>query len=197
MDYKCSVPEGKSGAWEVKNYTVKNELQYQIRILRSGRGVPPGTYKKLTRDGCIIMSDTPDEIRDHHSIIKASNGNVLIAGLGLGIIVDIISKKENINSIVVIENSKDVINLVGHHITSLLKNRCSLTIINDDIFSYVPPSGLKYDCVWFDIWDDLCVDNLKEMEKLHRKYGRKSSWKGSWGKEYLKRIKKQEQRRWF
>ncbi len=45
---------------------------------------------------------------------------------------------------------------------------------------------------WFDIWDDLCTDNLEQMKILHRKFARKAAWKGSWGKEFLQYQKLRE-----
>ena len=97
--------------------------------------------------------------------------------------------------VVVIEKSQDVINLVGAH----LKDRYGfkITIINADAFVYKPSTGMKFDAVWHDVWDNLCTDNLVEMHRLHRKYGKRCDWQGSWGRELCERqAKLGNMRRW-
>jgi len=185
MDYKCNVPEGESGIWSVKKFVVSEEESkwnsLRSMINHSGRFVPEGTYTKLIRNNTIVMTDTPDEIRDLRFAIYKAKGHVLVNGLGLGIFVDLILKKPEVEKVTVIEISQDVINLVGTYLNELYGDR--LEIIHSDAFEYKPPKNIRYNAVWHDIWDDICSDNLKYMTKLHRKYCRKSDWQGSWAKE--------------
>lgn len=180
MKIEISVPNGISGVWKVEGFTIsKRDAEFaNIRsIFQNGRGsLSPGDYKKLTRNGKIIMSNTPDEIKDFSHFIYRAKGDVLINGLGLGILVEALLKKENIWSITVIEKSKDVIKLSG---PTYLKDK-RVTIINADAFDYKSPLGIRYNYVWHDIWDNITSDNLPEMHRLHRKYGRKSDYQESW-----------------
>jgi hypothetical protein len=148
-----------------------------------GRYVPAGTYKAIKRSGNIIMSNTPDEIRDAHPFLRIAKGNVLINGLGLGIVLDLIINKVNednskaITSVIVVELSDDVIKLVGPTFNKDHK----VTIVNHDALTYKPTG--HFDAVWNDIWDNITSDNLPTMKTLTRKYGRKSDWIGSWCRE--------------
>lgn len=184
--YKVSVPEGRSGNWSIERFTVTEDKArfHQLQSLFAGRGgVKAGTYTGLYRDGYVIMSDTPDEIRDHIQFIHRATGNVLINGLGLGMCLQAVAKKPEVTHVTVIEQSEDVINLVSQHYLTMFPGK--IIIVHADAYTYQPPKGMRYDTVWHDIWDDICLDNLPEMEKLHRKYGRRCDWQGSWCKEYL------------
>ena len=61
-----------------------------------------------------------------------------------------------------------------------------LTVVCADAFAWNPPKGKYWNYIWHDIWNNLCIDNLKEMAKLHRKYGRRCEFQYSWCKELLK-----------
>ena len=183
-DYKVSVPEGQSGDWKISRFTV-TEQTAKLEALRANmhghnRYCPAGTYTRLTRAGQVIMSDTRDEIRDHRPFMELATGNILISGLGLGMVLNGCLKKPEVAHATVIEISPDVINLVGNYYQDLYGDR--LTIINADIMEWKPPKGTKYDFVWHDIWDSLCGDNVKEMSYLHRKFGKIAEIQGSWGK---------------
>jgi hypothetical protein len=55
-----------------------------------------------------------------------------------------------------------------------------LRVIHADALKWMPPKVMRWSVVWHDIWDDISVDNLNEMTKLHRRYGRRCDWQGSW-----------------
>lgn len=177
---KIDVPDGKSGNWEVKTFKVSDEDSKMMRIrsvFNKGRGrLPAGTYKKLNRGSVLVMSNTPDEIRDCLPFVHRARGSVLVNGLGLGVLLKLLLEKEEITDITVIEKSKDVIALVA----PTYAHEKRLTIINEDAFAYKPPKGKRYDCVWHDIWDYICGDNLPEMKSLHRKYGKRADLQLSW-----------------
>jgi hypothetical protein len=190
---KCdiNVPDGVSGEWKVSTFVVDEEAAKweSVRAVVSsggmGRGVPAGTYKSLHRGGTLVMSNTPDEIRDQMSFVYSAEGDVLINGLGLGVTLKLILAKPEVTSVTVIEKSQDVINLVAP--TYLTDKR--VNIINADALEYKPPKGKKFDAVWHDIWDYICADNLKEMTKLHLKYGSKTKWQDSWCKYLCQRMR--------
>ena len=187
--YKVDLPTGKSNNWSIEQFEV-TEDQAAIERIRSmfngGRGVPPGKYTALKRNGQTIMSDTPDEIRDHLSIIRNARDHVLINGLGIGMVLKACLDNESVNHVTVIENSLDVIHLVGKYYEDRYGDK--LTIIFDDAFDYKPPVNIQYGAIWHDIWDNICTDNLPEMHKLHRKYGRRTDWQGSWCRNMCERY---------
>jgi len=191
--YKVDVPEGRSGKWSIERVEVSQKdseaagLRAMFQAGERGR-LPPGTYTQLHRGRALIMSDTPDEIRDHLDPMRRAKGDVLIAGLGIGMVLHGVAQREDVDSVTVIEKSEDVIALVREHYEAKPYGH-KITIIQADIFDWKPPKGQTWDYAWFDIWDVLCVDNLKEMTKLHRKFARRAEKKGSWGKEFLRMMR--------
>jgi len=189
MKVDIYVPNGISNNWEVDEFNVgKNELSQQMSIMRTGRGVPEGTYKRLKRGGATIMSNTPDEIRDFRGEFRGVKGRVLINGLGLGVTVKYLLDNPEVTAVIVIEKSKDVIDLVA----PTYKTDKRFEVINADCFEYSPPKGKSYDFVWHDIWDYITADNLEEMKKLHRKYGRKTKSQSSWCRSECERHKRED-----
>jgi len=217
-DYRVDIPEGESGQWSVKRFTVSEEeakferLRAVISFSGGGRGVPAGTYTGLYHRNSVVMSDTPNEIRDHLGFIIRAKGRVLIHGLGLGMCAAAVLKKEEVTHVTVVEKSPDVIKLVGPSMVALAKEKAGkacvlrsgtghfdlgepvLTIKLDDCFTWKPKKGERWDVVWHDVWDDICTDNLPEMAKLHRRFGRRCDWQGSWCRDRLLSERRRERR---
>ena len=135
-----------------------------------------------------MMSDTRMEHVTNYRVVQEARGNVLIAGLGLGIILHPILAKNEVLSVTVIEKYADVIALVS----PTVKND-KLTIIQGDIYEWKPVKGTKYDTLYFDIWADSTTDKLEEMRKLHlrfKPYKVKEGWMNSWRRDILKADKR-------
>lgn len=190
-DMKATVPEGESGDWKVERFTVgEQDMLGQLGSLFStGRSVPPGTYTRLTRGGTVVMSDTPDELRDHMFPaleIRQRGGRVLIGGLGLGCVLQAALLSENVTHVDVVEQSKDVVSLVApHYERAALDQGKTLAIHEADVFAVKWPPGTRWSVAWFDIWDNMSADNYPEFSRLLRSYGRRADWKGCWGKAWL------------
>jgi hypothetical protein len=194
---KVNLPEGTSGDWKVEHFTVSKEQasfgQMRSVITMSARHVPSGTYTGLWNGRSLVMSDTPDEIRDHLFPIHEATrrgGHVLINGLGLGMVAAAILEQENVEKVTVVELSREVIDLVGPTLMERYGDR--LEIIHADALEYLPRKGQRFTVVWHDIWPDICTDNLPEMGTLHRRYGKRADWQGSWCRELLKSEKRRE-----
>ena len=191
------IPEGTSGRWTITRRVVtKADVAAQsISFSNRGRVVPEGTYTELNCGGTIVMSDTPDEMRDHWSIISEAKGRVLIAGLGIGMVTRAILDKVDrdgkfvVDHVTVIEKSPDVIALVAPHYLARYGER--LTVIEADIMEWKPAKGDHWNAAWYDIWNTLCGDNLESMKTLHRRFGKKTDWQGSWGREICERAERE------
>lgn len=187
-EYKVEVPEGVRGPWKVEKFTVTEEqakLDAMRGMFHGGRCVPAGTYTGLFRNGDVIMSDTPDEIRDHLSFIYAAKGKVLIAGLGLGVVARAVLEKSEVDHVLIVDNSEEVRDLVFHTLKDKYGDRVDFLLA--DIMEYKPEKGEYWDCAWFDIWDNLCGDNLPQMAALGRKFNKKRcGYSGFWGREEIK-----------
>lgn len=202
--YKVDIPEGTEGSYTVEKFTVSEpEASFEnTRAMFSfgcgGANIRPGTYTRLLRGNkssirCVtVMSDTPDEIRDHLGPIMNAKGTVLIAGLGIGMVAAACLNKPEVDKVTVIELCPEVIHLVGDHLKGIHGDR--LEIIQADIMQWKPPKGARYDVAWFDIWDDICTDNLEQMATLNRRFARRTDWKGCWKEEELKYHKQRERR---
>lgn len=156
----------------------------------SGNGaltrISAGDYVKLYVNGTLMMSDTPMEKRTNTDFIDNAHGDVMIAGLGIGLILHNLEEKVKtgeVTSITVYEKYQDVIDLVSPYYKHL-----PLTVKCADILEYKPPKDETYDTIYFDIWPTIDTDNLKEIKLLHNRWKfrkRKGGWMDSWVKKFL------------
>lgn len=191
--YKASIPNGKSGPWEVQKFRLTKE-RLSTEILRDfqtaasvgeDRSARPGWYTKLSRDGHVVMSDTPAELKDLNELDQKATGDVLIHGLGLGIAAELCLRNPKVKSVHVIEQSLDVITLSGPTLQKRWGKK--LTLFYGDAYSWRPP-GIRFDVVWSDIWDTITTDNLPEMERLRKLWIRRTKWHGFWCKTQCARM---------
>jgi spermidine synthase len=177
------IPVGKSGIAEVKRFWVDEQAFSYMRMRESatcGResAIPIGSYIQLLIQNKVVMSDTELEETTNLQVVLQAHGDVLIAGLGLGYILIPILAKEYVKSVLVVEKHQDVINLVEPHI-----RHPKLTVVNGDIFTF--KTKATFDTIYFDIWPNICRDNLPEMKRLERRFRPKlneKGWIGSWAK---------------
>lgn len=195
--YQVDVPEGTSGDWRIVRETVTEDRARLNAVLAMGHGhgrfAPAGTYTVLYRHNTIVMSDTTDEIHDHLRFVYRATGRVLIAGLGLGMVLQAVASKPEVTHVTVIEKSQDVIALVHDHYKAKPWGD-KFDVICADIFEWKPGRTERWNAAWFDVWDNLCTDNLSEMATLHRRYARRVDDYGSWGHSLLKHRREQERR---
>ena len=170
--------------WLVRG--LKSDFPY-IRLKKNGEG--------------IMMSDTPMERNTNRDFIKNANGDVIIFGLGLGLVIIPLLKKENVKSILVVELYQDLIDLV-EPILKKHDTENKLSIIQGDCFEIHKsiPKDKKFDCVYGDIWIEICTDNYKEMKTLTKNWKNRinrenpNAFIDHWMKDYLKREIAQEKR---
>ena len=180
------LPVGISGKVRLVHFTV-SEADAKFTMLRAacnGRDeyVPPGTYVRLVMNHGVMMSDTPMEQRSNREVVYHARGHVLIAGLGLGMILHPICEKPEVTKVTVVELDPDVIKLVSPSLPAKVE------VVQGDIFEWKPAKGTKYDCIYMDIWQGICEDNLKGMATLHRRFAKckaPGAWMGSWQRNLL------------
>ena len=180
-------PEGELGNVVIEqfDFTEGQAKWAELHDMIQGRiGIAlAGRYTRLSIDGTLMMTDTPDEIRDHMRVIahtaRVGTRRVLVAGLGLGVVVRAILMNRHVEEAVVLEQSYDVIKLVGER--WLLKEYGDrLEIRHRDALLYRPVRGERYDVAWFDIWPTISGDHWPEMKLLHRRWARRTGWQDSW-----------------
>ena len=185
-----AVPEGISGEWSIIK-VVQPERQTKRRDKRPKPfRYRAGTYTCLQRGGTQFMSDLYDEWWTQREAVQQAirrGGDILITGLGLGLVVEAIfrSASDKINSVTIVEYSPDVIALVADHLLKQFDGR--VRIVNADAFHWRPRK--KYTVAWHDIWPDPYGDVVdEEMKRLEKRYSRWCDWQGFWPRTYLEDI---------
>jgi spermidine synthase len=143
------------------------QMMCQIGNSYQGHGsIEIGSYKRLFINGKLFMSNTPMEVITNINFIRNAHGNVLIAGLGLGLIIYAIQDLEHVTSITIIEKNKTLIDIMNE-VSGFNKK---VNIIHEDVFTCNFPKHIIFDTIYFDIWENKCGDNWTEIKKLKRKY---------------------------
>ena len=123
--------------------------------------VPEGQYVRLrekARSGDVIMSNTPMEKHTNAAFVKVAHGDILIAGLGIGLVPMAIQDKPEVSSIMIVEKEPEIIQLIS----SQLNFNSKVKIVEEDIYHY-RPFDEKFDCIYFDIWPYINEDVYKDM----------------------------------
>lgn len=125
---------------------------------------PEGNYQALRIGKTFFMSNTPAELYDSLHFVSVAYGNVLVVGLGLGLVCQQLLRNPAVQHITVLDNNEELIKSpVGDH----LKEQ-SIQIIKGDAFTW--QSMHHFDACWIDIWP--CIDKEYKAEylELKRKY---------------------------
>ena len=158
------LKDGKVGDFRLEHYEIKESDFYaRVRI-----GIPTGRYVRLIHGSECVMSDTPMEKKTNREFVENAHGNVLIGGLGIGLILLAMQDKEDVKKITVVEKNKEVIELVGNQ----LPLNSKVNIVNDDVFEYKPL--FKYNTIYMDIWnyinEDVYNEQMKPLISRYRRY---------------------------
>ena len=158
----------------------------RLRARWDGQPLYAQTYTRLFIDGDLWMTDAEFECDTNADVVNKAYGNILIAGLGLGLILGPMLAMGDVQSVTVLERSSDVIALVGP-----LYQSPKLTIIEADVHTWTPPKK-AYNFIYFDIWANVPnEDNKPEIKALKKRYrsalkagGRTAAWcenyRGRW-----------------
>jgi spermidine synthase len=193
------VPEGQKGLAKIEHFEVSKADAAFARIRSMAHPdeyVEEGRYVRLYIGSTLMMTDTVMERGSNARVVHRSVGNVLIAGLGVGLILVPILAKKEVKSVTVVEKYRDVIDLVEPPLLKV-KGSKKLKVVEADIFEWKPEKGTKFDVIYFDIWPNICTDALPEMAKLHRKFSRfkvMGGWMDSWQRAKLQYQKSHERR---
>ncbi len=180
---------GKTKDFELKKRKItKHDVEVmELRAIFNPQSniIPPkiGTLMVLSRksgnswrDDC-VMSDAEYEKITNRTIVRVARGNVLIAGLGIGMILIPLLKNKDVKKITVIEKEQELIDLISPKIKKHDKKN-KLQVIQGDINEIELPKEQKFDVIYFDIWDNVCGDNYQQMKDLKKKFS-KNRAKGS------------------
>jgi hypothetical protein len=188
------MPEYKGETFNVKHSscTVLDAYLFNQRQQRKSQYIEPGTYTVMyvPNDGEVIMSDTPMEYRTNLFIMERARGHVLIGGLGFSWIVLNIQDNPDVLSITVVELNPEVIAYTTKN--SHLNEK--VTVVQGDVDTWEPAKGIKYDVIYFDIWNQVTRRNLPQMEALRKRakpWLRNKGWLGCWREKTTREMAKE------
>lgn len=174
------IPTAKAGSSELKYEKFapyEGFICDDVIRTKEGRQIPQiGFFEQefifpaILEDGRIWMTITPNEIETMKEPVDKAFGNVLTFGLGLGYYAYMVSEKDNVDSVTIVEINRDVIDLFTTHILPQFKNRAKIRIVHSDAFQFAGEhlcSG-AYDFVFTDLWHDVSdgLDLYLRMKKL-------------------------------
>src|SRR4051812_35762651 len=152
----------------------------------------PGVYTCLRRGPVQYMTDLYDEWWTQRTGIAealARGGEILITGLGLGLVAEAILRPpaSPVTRLTIVEFSEDVIRLVAPFLQARYPGR--IEIVQGDAFTWTPLHGRTFSVGWHDIWPDPhTATNAAEMDRLERRHGIWCDWQGFWPKAYLEAM---------
>ena len=156
-----------------------------MRGAMHGQPLTAETYTRLLIGNTLWMTDAEFECRTNYDTVYRSSGDVLIAGLGLGLILGPMLRRGVITSITVLERSADVIALI-----SPCYQNPKLTIIEADVHLWQPPKR-AFDFIYFDIWADVPNSDTKTeittLKKRYRSALKKGGRTAAWCEDYARR----------
>lgn len=176
------IPEIKKGRWELKreSYPAYRGVIAGDIIFDGLREIPPlgffgedFEFPAVLEDGNEWMTLTPVDLDTSDEAIDRAHGKVVTFGLGLGYYTYMVSCKDNVDSITVVEKSEDVIALFKEYILPQFSHPEKVRIVNMDAFEYaegvMPSEG--FDVAFVDTWRDASdgapmYERMKKLEYL-------------------------------
>lgn len=178
------LPDVKRGSWEFKN---ESYLPYRAVICHDmiinddfTEIAPLGFFEEqfffpaVLEDGNEWMTLTPVDLDTCDDAIDAAHGKVVTFGLGLGYYAYMVSLKETVESITVVEKSEKVIELFREYILPQFSHPEKVRIINADAFEYAEHDMPQenYDYAFVDTWRDASdgapmYKKMKPLEALN------------------------------
>jgi len=173
------IPEGESGDYSIQHCTTTTGSGSWLNYVNY-KEITGGPYtvlsKKYGKAWLNIMQDTEREYAEHDWLVSRMSGDILLGGLGIGMIHIPLLASSDVTSVTIIENSQDVIDLVWDHCAK--DDR--FTLIHDDINTWDIPEGSNWDVGWFDSWITSDEKLSNYVARMNQKYGSCITEIGGW-----------------
>lgn len=172
------IEDKKIGKWDLKMQTIKpyqGFLRDDIVVCEDGREIPSlGFFDTEFRYPAVLENDNewmtliPSEIETLREGIEKAHGKVITFGLGLGYYPYMVSLKENVSKVVIVERDESVIQLFKEYILPQFENKEKIEVINVDAFEYVKSMRSDFDFAYVDIWRDASdgIDMYIKMKNI-------------------------------
>lgn len=177
------LPDIKDENWEFKNESYaayRAVICHDMIINEDFSEIPPlgffteqFPFPAVLEDGNEWMTLTPVDLDTCEAAIAQAHGKVVTFGLGLGYYTYMVSCKESVDTVTVIEKSEKVIELFKKYILPQFSHPEKVRIVNADAFEYAErdmPSE-NYDLAFVDTWRDASdgapmYKRMKSLEHL-------------------------------
>ena len=181
-----TIPDVTEAGWELRNESYKpyrGVIAGDVMMYEDFREVAPlgffteeFVFPAVLEGGNEWMTLTPVDLDTCEEAIAAAHGRVVTFGLGLGYYAYMVSKKEEVESITVVERSAEVIRLFKNHILPQFPHGEKVKIVEADAFVYaerVMPAE-EFDYAFVDTWRDASdgapmYERMKRLEHLSPK----------------------------
>ena len=161
-----NIPNVIEGRWELKKekYPAYRGVIADDMIFKEEFEFPA-----VLEDGNEWMTLTPVDLDTSDFAIERAHGKVVTFGLGLGYYAYMVSEKESVDSITVVEKSADVIALFERYILPQFPHPEKVRIVNADAFEYAEKQmpDESFDVAFVDTWRD-ASDGAPMYEKMKR-----------------------------
>lgn len=163
------IPDGESGRFSIMSCTPETGPP-SWQNYANFADLPDQTYTVLFEDfgsKLNIMQDSHREFDEHIWMLDRMKGDVLIGGLGIGMINIPLLESDEVTSVTIIEKNQDVIDLVWDHCAKDGR----FTLVHDDVNTWNIPEGNSWDVAWFDTWLTHEEPLQTYIDRIREKYG--------------------------
>lgn len=196
------LPAKKIGIAEVKHREItQGESDFsRIRAMQHPEEFcPPGQFTQLYVQNQLVMSDTHMEKNSNYDFllnVRKKGGDILVAGLGLGMILIPCFRLSGVRSITVVEKHQDVVDLIFPALQAKFGHpqrpgaARPFTVITADIKTWTPPIDCRWNIIYFDIWSNICDDYYKEILDLKARFKpffKRGGWIKGWMEDRYRR----------
>ena len=131
------------------------------------------------------MTSDQSEVSGMDAHAKAAYGDVLIAGLGLGVLPWLAAKNLNVRSVTVVEIRPEVIELIA----PVIANQKTV-IIQGDVWEHIDRHPETYDFIDLDLWPEVgaAVMSWQEVQKSCAKALKRGGQARTWLDELARRL---------
>ncbi|GAA4065601.1 hypothetical protein [Amphibacillus indicireducens] len=179
---KIKIPSLKIGQSELKyeKYQAYEGFVFNDIVQQAnGRQIPQVgffstefEFPAILENDRIWMTITPNEIETMKEPVDRAFGKVLTFGLGLGYYPFMVSEKDNVERVTIVESNQDVIDLFKTYILPQFTHREKINIIKADVFEYAETQLAKqnYDYIFTDLWHDVSdgIDLYLKMKQYEK-----------------------------
>ena len=134
-DFKLS--HSSYAKYELMMYSTPENKYNGVMIPRIGTFDHKFKYPSIEEKNHTWMSVTPNEIFTMAQPIKEACGNVLTLGCGMGYYAYMVSEKEEVSHVTIVEKEPEVIELFATYILPQFGQKEKITIIQADAFDYM------------------------------------------------------------